>query len=859
MAEGQSGTVTQTRGDGDVERFDASTIEPRWREVWNQERVSEVPVAAAGSADRSYVLEMLPYPSGRLHMGHVKNYTMGDVITHYRRRNGAVVLHPMGYDSFGLPAENAAIKTGGHPRTVTESNIVGIEEDFAHMGWSIDWTRELATHRPDYYRWTQWLFLRMFERGLAYQKDAPVNWCPVDQTVLANEQVVDGECERCGTVVEKRNLRQWYLKITDYAQQLLDDMELLESWPERVLTMQRNWIGRSEGARVLFRCEELDLDLPVYTTRPDTLYGATFFVLAPEHPLAPVLVGGTEYAERVMQYIDDAAKLSNIERSNTERTKTGVPTGRFVTNPVNGVRIPVWVADYVLPDYGEGALMAVPAHDERDYAFAQQFEIPVKCVIVPPGTEVDPEDEEHPDIELPYSPKEGQLVASGQFSGMEVAAGSAAIVTWLNDKEQGEGAINYRLRDWLVSRQRYWGCPIPVVHCDSCGTVAVPDDQLPVLLPEVDDYSPKGQSPLAASETFVNVDCPSCGGGAKRETDTMDTFVDSSWYFLRYADPHNDTAPFDREIVDSWLPVDQYIGGVEHAVLHLLYARFWTKVLYDIDLVGFREPFANLFTQGMIYNKGAKMSKSKGNVVAPLPYVEKYGADALRMYILFLGPPDQDAEWQDTGIEGTRRYLDRLWRTARNVAAAAGAPTSLAACPSVESIAGDDIARDVLAAAHGAIRKVSEDIDPRFQFNTAIAALMETGNTVARAANTALEGDVDPVRLDALRFACQTLASLTQPFAPHLACEVWEMLGGERLWAAPWPTHDDAYLARDTVTLAVQVNGKLRGQVDVAADIDEAGAIAAARADDKVATHLEGKTTVKEIYVPGRLVNLVVR
>jgi leucyl-tRNA synthetase len=778
---------------------------------------------------------------------------MGDVITHMRRRSGARVLHPMGFDSFGLPAENAAIKTGGHPREVTEQNNAGIEQDFAHMGWSIDWSRELATHRPDYYRHTQAIFLKFFEQGLAYQKDAPVNWCPVDQTVLANEQVIDGECERCHSKVEKRNLEQWYLRITDYAQQLLDDMELLEKWPERVLTMQRNWIGRSEGATVVFRCEELDLDVPVFTTRPDTLFGATYFVVAPEHPLTPVLVGGTEYAERVMQYIEQAAAMSTIERSNAERPKTGVPTGRFVTNPVNGVRIPVFVADYVLAEYGTGALMAVPAHDERDYEFAQQFELPVKCVIVPPGHQFD--DDDNPGVELPYTDKQGKLIASMQFSGQSVADGARAVIDWLVVNDKGEGTVNFRLRDWLISRQRYWGCPIPIVHCDACGAVPVPESQLPVELPEVDDYKPKGKSPLATADEWVATTCPKCVGPARRETDTMDTFVDSSWYFLRYADPHNETEPFARDIVDRWLPVDQYIGGIEHAVLHLLYARFFTKVMFDLGMVGFREPFSNLFTQGMIYYQGAKMSKSKGNVVEPLPYVEQYGADALRAYILFLGPPDQDAEWQDSGIEGTRRFLDRVWRLAHGVAELGEAGAAIVESPETVS---DSVARETLEIAHRTIRKVSDDIEPRFQFNTAIAGLMEATNAGTKLLHGDDWADAPAERVLALRFLTQSIVSLVQPFCPHIACELWTVLGGSELWAQPWPQSLDQFLTSDTVTSAGQVIGKLRGRVDVAADADQRTAIAAARADQNVATWIEGKDTVKEIYVPGRLVNIVV-
>lgn len=836
--------------------YDPAAIEPLWRERWTSAGVASSDAAAEPDRPRSYVLEMLPYPSGRLHMGHVKNYTMGDVITHYRRRNGALVMHPMGYDSFGLPAENAAIKTGGHPLDVTESSIAGIEQDFDHMGWSIDWSRRLATHRPDYYRWTQWLFLRFHERGLAYRKDAPVNWCPVDQTVLANEQVVDGACERCGTVVERRSLNQWYFRITDYAQDLLDDMELLESWPERVLTMQRNWIGRSEGARITFHQRDLGEDIDVFTTRPDTLHGATFFVLAPEHPLVDRLVAGTDAAAAVAPYVDAASKLSAIDRSNAEREKTGVDTGRTLTNPVNGEEIPVWIADYVLPDYGAGALMAVPAHDERDFEFARRFGLPIRRVVASvAGADGD---------ELPYVAKDGVLVDSGDATGLSVIDGARHIVDALAaDGNRAEATVNFRLRDWLISRQRYWGCPIPIVHCDECGAVPLDDDELPVLLPDVRDYQPKGKSPLATAEEWVRVNCPRCSSPARRETDTMDTFVDSSWYFLRYADPHNAHAPFSREAVDRWLPVDQYIGGVEHAILHLLYARFFTKVLHDIGMIGVREPFANLFTQGMITKDGAKMSKSKGNTVAPLDLVERYGADALRTFILFLGPPDQDADWQDTGIEGTRRFLDRLWRMVHTVARAAPADDGgEITWPTVAELAHDDIARELAASAHAAARKVTDDIDPRFQFNTAIAALMELVNACTKLVVTdasTLAADAPEVRTRAALAAARTAVSLTQPFAPHVASELWEVLGGAQVWAQPWPAYDAAYLVRDTVTIAVQVNGKLRGRIDVAPDASEEDVLAAARSHASVEPHLSGVEVVRSIVVPGRLVNFVVR
>jgi leucyl-tRNA synthetase len=816
-----------------MERYDPQAIEPRWQEVWEREQAFVVPNPADPAADagleRTYILEMLPYPSGELHMGHVFNYTLGDVFSHIRRRQGATVLRPMGYDAFGLPAENAAIREGGHPGVITRRNIDAIRRQLRRMGWAIDWSREVSTCEPEYYRWTQWIFLRFFEQGLAYRKDAPVKWCPSCQTVLANEQVVDGECERCGTPVVAKSLEQWFFRITEYADRLLDDMELLESWPERVLTMQRNWIGRSEGAEVVFRVDELDLELPVFTTRPDTLFGATFFVLAPEHPLVETLVGGTGLEAEVRAYVAHAAAQSAVARASAEHERTGVFTGRFATNPVNGERLPIWVADYVLMEYGTGAIMAVPAHDERDHAFALTFGLEIRQVVEPAdGSEV----------ALPYVEKSAsRSVDSAQFTGLETPEAIRAIVAWLDETGRGRATIGYRLRDWLLSRQRYWGCPIPIVHCEGCGVVPVPDDQLPVLLPEVEDYVPKGRSPLAAAEHWVVTSCPRCGGPARRETDTMDTFVDSSWYFMRYTDPLNDTAPFARGIVDHWMPVRQYIGGVEHAILHLLYARFFTKVLYDLGAVGFREPFLRLFTQGMIYYLGAKMSKSKGNVVSPDDMVARYGADAVRLYILYMGPAEADKEWHDAGIEGTWRLLDRLWRLGLEVAAR-GAVTS----------AGDE---PLVRAAHRTIARVSDDILRRFQFHTPIAALFELVNEIYRVKD-------DPGRAAAVRFATETAVSLVQPYAPHLAEELWHRLGHERLWREPWPEADPALIGADTYELVVQVNGRVRDRVQVARELAEDDVVALATGLPNVRAHIDGKPVRKTIVVPGKLVNLVV-
>jgi leucyl-tRNA synthetase len=802
--------------------YDPQSIEPKWQKIWEDERTWHVSNDALDEGTpTSYVLEMLPYPSGEPHIGHLKNYSIGDAIAHFHRRTGRKVLHPMGYDAFGLPAENHAIKTGQHPRDSTEASIAEFRSQFKRWGISIDWDREFGTHEPRYYRWTQWIFLRLFEKGLAYRKEAAVNWCPKDATVLANEQVLaDGTCERCGTLVEPKQLEQWFFRITDYADRLLDDLETID-WPDRVVTQQRNWIGRSEGAEVVFRCEELGVDYPVFTTRPDTLYGATFFVMAPEHPDVLRLNDSAE----VKEYVAHAARESAAERGAEDKEKTGVPLGHTVTNPVTGEQIPMYVADYVLMEYGTGAIMAVPAHDQRDYDFAVKFDLPIIQVVE--GDEPAPDDGafvEHSENE--------RLVNSGEYTGMPSPEGKRAIVAALEERGLGRAAVNYRLRDWLLSRQRYWGCPIPVVHCDDCGIVPVPDDQLPVELPDVEDYAPKGKSPLAAAEDWVNTDCPSCGKPALRETDTMDTFVDSSWYFLRYCDPHNDEAAWDRKVVDGWMPVDQYIGGIEHAILHLMYARFWMKALADLGYIGFQEPFARLFTQGMITRDGDKMSKSKGNTVSPRDYVDRYGVDAARAYILFIGHPVDDADWSDSGITGITNFLNRLYRAAQEAPA--------------EDAGGE--ATDLLRKTHWAIDKVTRDLGERFATHTSISAVMELINEVRANRD-------DPHS----RFAIATAASLVFPFAPHLASEVYEQMTGERVWEQPWPEADPALLTSDTFELVVQVNGKLRDRVSVSADASKEEQEEAARNSSKVGIHLSGKEVVKTVVVPGKLVNFVVK
>jgi leucyl-tRNA synthetase len=790
-----------------MEPYDAQTIEPKWQKVWAGERAFSVANPLPGDdVPHFYMLEMLPYPSGNnLHMGHVLNYTLGDVVTHFRRRQGCKVLRPMGFDSFGLPAENAAIREGGNPLEITERNIAAIERVMKRMGWAIDWSREVSAHEPSYYHWTQWIFLRFFERGLAYRKAAPVNWCPNDQTVLSNEHVVDGRCWRCGAIVEARNMEQWFFKITEYADELLKDLDTID-WPERTKKIQRQHIGRSEGGELLFRCVELDLDIPVFTTRPDTVFGATFFVVAPESPLVDQIAEGAERADEIRAYARVAAARSTEERATRE--KTGVFTGRHVINPATGEPIPVWVADYVLLEYGTGAIMAVPAHDTRDLEFAEAFGLPI----------------------VPVIDDDGKLINSAQFDHVPWREGITAIVKWLDENGRGKAAVNFRLRDWSFSRQRYWGCPIPVVHCDSCGIVPVPDDRLPVLLPEVSDYQPKGQPPLAQAEEWVNVPCPRCGGPGKREVETMDTFVDSSWYFLRYCDPHDDHAPFQRADVDYWMPIDQYIGGIDHAKGHLLYSRFFVKAMSDMGLLGFREPFARLFHQGWVLQGGKRMSKSAGSSSTEL--LERFGADPIRLYILFVGPADQDIEWMPEGIEPMVRFIRRMWRLVHEAAARPPSP------------AGVDT--PLARKAHETIARVSDDIDRRFVFNTPIAAVMELMNELSKTPG-------DP----AARFAAETAVSLLQPYAPHVCEELWEVLGHSRLWEQPWPTYDEAMLEHATVELVLQVNGKVRDRILVPAGLSEEELVARARASEKVQAHLDGKEP-RAFVVPDKLVNLVV-
>ena len=854
--------------DKQPQRYDHERIETKWQKVWAEQETFVIANPPAGThpggkgSDATYVLEMFPYPSGSAHMGHVKNYTMGDVIARFRRHQGQRVLHPMGYDAFGLNSENMAIKTGEPPAKFTEEAISTINRQLRRLGVSIDWTREVVTSRPEYYKWTQWLFLQFYKKGLAYKKEAPVNWCPSCQTVLANEQVVEGVCERCDSVVEAKKLSQWFFRITDYAERLLEDFSKLESWPERVITMQRNWIGKSVGADVVFQVAPPAacgpqaysgaLTTTVFTTRPDTLFGATFFILAPEHPLVDDLVRGTAQEQEVRRYVAKAMSTSSIERSSIEKEKTGVFTGRHAINPVTGNAIPIYVADYVLMDYGTGAIMAVPGHDERDFAFATKYGLEVIEVIDTPVEYKDPGGR----LTQAYS-GDGVLVNSGEFNGLPKAEAIVKVTEWLREKGQADFAVNYKLRDWLLSRQRYWGAPIPIVYCEKCGEVPVPDEQLPVLLPDITDYAPKGNSPLAAAEQWMNTTCPACGGPARRESDTMDTFVDSSWYYLRYTSARRDDVAFDRDAVDYWLPVDQYIGGVEHAILHLMYSRFFTKVLYDLGLVGFEEPFKNLFTQGMIYYKGAKMSKSKGNVVSPDDMVGKYGADSVRSYVLFMGPAESDAEWNDQGVEGVYRFLGRVWRQVTD-AMDEGILTAGMPKPVFDEAVLGSAERALLVKTNQVVEKATVDIGQRFHFNTALSAIMELYNDIASARAAGLAAAA-PSGKNVLAHAMKTMVRLLEPFAPHMGAELWEMLGEEAVWDAPWPQGDPRFLTADTVELAVQINGKVRDRVEVAKDAAGPDVLAAAKALPGVAKYLEGKEVVKEVVVPGRLVNIVVR
>ncbi|MGN0710729.1 MAG: leucine--tRNA ligase [Anaerovoracaceae bacterium] len=821
------------------ERYNFNEIEKKWQKYWEENKIFAT--KEDDSKEKYYVLEMFPYPSGKLHMGHVRNYSIGDVIARYKHMAGYNVLHPMGYDSFGLPAENAAIKHGIAPAKWTTDNIAEMTQQLKELGFSYDWEREVATCRPEYYKWMQWIFIQFYNKGLAYKKENPVNWCPSCQTVLANEQVVDGCCERCGSLVGKKSLSQWYFKITDYAERLLDNLDKLEGWPSKVKTMQKNWIGKSIGAEVEFEIEGDDRKLNIFTTRPDTLFGVTYMVLAPEHPYVKSLVEGTGKEADVEKYLDEVQHKSDIERTSTTNEKTGVFIGRHCINPLTGKKVPIFISDYVLMDYGTGAIMAVPAHDQRDFDFAKAFD----CEIIPV---VQPDD---PSIDLNNLTEafvaEGKMINSGEFTGMNNKEAIVKIIEYLEEKGIGKKSINYRLRDWLISRQRYWGTPIPMIYCDDCGWVPEKEENLPVMLPTDVEFTGKGESPLTTSKVFANAVCPKCGKPAKREMDTMDTFLDSSWYFLRYTDAKNDKEAFNFDKQKYWMNVDQYIGGVEHAILHLMYARFFQMALYDLGYTSCEEPFENLLTQGMVIKDGKKMSKSIGNVVTPAEIIEKYGADTARLFILFAAPPERELDWSDAGVEGSYRFLNRVYRLVYELKDVIKfAPDSYI----LETEADKSLAYEMNAA----IKKVSEDVGGRFSFNTAISSIMEMVNEMYR------YKELDDINLGLLKAAVENLVLILSPFTPHICEEMWSGLGHEgSVYSESWPKYDEAALVKDTVEIVIQINGKVKEKMNVATNLDKAAFEKLAMENEKVKELTAGKEIVKVIAVPNKLLNIVVK
>ncbi|MBF8982154.1 leucine--tRNA ligase [Lutibacter sp. B2] len=817
--------------------YNFSEIEKRWQKNWESTNAFET---SDEGKEKYYVLEMFPYPSGKLHMGHVRNYSIGDVVARFKKMKGYNVLHPMGWDSFGLPAENAAIKHGIHPNKWTWENIEEMRNQFKQLGLSYDWNREVATCHEDYYKWTQWIFLQFYKNGLAYKKKYAVNWCPSCETVLANEQVVGGFCDRCDSLVGKKDLEQWYFKITDYADELLKDIEELKGWPEKVKTMQKNWIGKSVGAEVNFEIEGAYKKLEVFTTRPDTIFGVTYMVLAPEHPFVNEWVKGTEYEQEVMNFKDKLQHLSEIERTATDVEKEGVFLGKYAINPLNGKRIPVYIANYVLMDYGTGAIMAVPAHDDRDFAFAKKYNIDIIPVIKPEDDKVDLDH-----LEEAFT-SNGVMINSGEFNGLSSKEASTKIVEHLNESGLGKKTINFRLRDWLISRQRYWGTPIPIVYCDQCGMVPINESDLPVKLPTDVVFSGEGESPLTTSEEFMYTDCPKCGQKAKREVDTMDTFVDSSWYFLRYTDANNDIEIFNKDKAKYWMKVDQYIGGVEHAILHLLYARFFTKVLHKLGHSPVSEPFENLLTQGMVLKDGAKMSKSKGNVVSPKEIIDEYGTDTARLFILFAAPPERDLEWSDTGVDGCHRFLNRVWRVVVELKDSIN-------CKEVQSnMTKED--KHLKYTIHNTIKRVTEDIEERFNFNTAISAIMELVNEIYK------YKEIENKNSDLLKEAVDTLVILIAPFAPHITEELWRILGYETsVHNQAWPKYEEAAIVKDEIDIVIQVNGKVKDRMTISSNLSKEEMEKEALVNDKIVSAIEGKQIVKIIAVPKKLVNIVVK
>ena len=821
------------------ERYNFREIEKKWQKYWadnNTFKMEEKP-----DMEKYYVLEMFPYPSGKLHMGHVRNYSIGDVVARFKNMQGYNVLHPMGFDSFGLPAENAAIKHGVAPDIWTWDNIHEMEEQLSELGLSYDWDREVCTCHPDYYKWMQWIFIQFYKKGLAYKKENPVNWCPDCQTVLANEQVVDGVCERCGAPVGKKNLSQWYFKITDYAERLLKNLDTLDGWPNKVKIMQKNWIGKSVGAEVDFAIKDDERKLKIFTTRVDTLFGVTYMVLAPEHPYVNSLVEGTEYEQAVKEYIDRCQHMSDIERTSTSNEKTGVFIGKYAINPVNGKEVPIYISDYVLMGYGTGAIMAVPAHDERDFDFATKFGLDIIPVVDPGNSDIDVNNLKEAFV------AEGTMINSGKFDGMNNREAIKKVIEWVEEEGIGKATVNYRLRDWLISRQRYWGTPIPMIHCEHCGWVPEKEENLPVLLPTDIEFTGKGESPIATSKTFVDTVCPVCGAPAKREIDTMDTFLDSSWYFLRYCDPKNENEVFDKEKVKYWMNVDQYIGGVEHAILHLMYARFFQMALYDLGLVTDEEPFKNLLTQGMVNKDGKKMSKSLGNVVSPAEILEKYGADTARLFILFAAPPEKELDWSDAGVEGSFRFLNRVYRLVYETVQKYGFKTT-------DFEIRNDNDKQLNYMANYAVKKVSDDAGGRFQFNTAISTIMEFVNELYR------YKELPDVNEGLINACIEKLVLILSPFTPHVCEEMWEYLGHTgSLYNVGWPAYDESALVKDSVEIVIQINGKVKEKMSVASGLGRDELQKTVMESEAAVRAVDGRNIVKVIAVPDKLVNIVVK
>ncbi|HOX54821.1 MAG TPA: leucine--tRNA ligase [Candidatus Omnitrophota bacterium] len=831
-------------------KYSPQKIEKKWQAYWQKNRINQAVLSK--DKPKYYLLEMFPYPSGKLHMGHVRNYTIGDVLARFKKMQGYNVLHPMGYDAFGQPAENAAIKNKADPAKWTKQCIDWMREEMQEMGFSYDWDREVATYLPEYYRWNQWIFLKMFERGLAYKKESLVNWCPSCQTTLANEEVIDGGCWRCHSKVEQKDLEQWYLKITDYSERLLEDLKLLKYWPSRVVTMQENWIGKSFGVEIYFRlCDKggrpTDRIIPVFTTRQDTIFGATYIVLAPEHPLIKEIISGSPQENKVLEFIEKVSKETKTIRTSADVKKEGVFSGAYAINPVNNEKIPIWVADYVLMEYGTGAIMAVPTHDQRDFLFSKEHNLPMRIVIKDPRSSIIDAREMNEAYE-----GDGIQVNSAQFDGVHTSQSKEKIANWMEKEKIGKKTVNWRLRDWLISRQRYWGTPIPIIYCDQCGIVGVPEEDLPVILPQKVAITGKGGSPLSKVDKFINCKCPKCKGKARRETDTMATFFDSSWYFLRFCSPKYAKGVFDKEEVDYWMPVDQYIGGIEHAILHLLYSRFFTKFFNDLGLLDFSkkesntgkdEPFIRLLTQGMVLKEGEVMSKSKGNVVDPDTIIDKYGTDTMRLYIIFAAPPEDQMDWNERAIEGSWRFLNRVWNLVDNYEFKGNVPSAQE----------DKELKELRQKTHSTIKNVTDDLAKDFHLNTAISSIMELVNAIYAVLSKNQSNN------QIVKEAVETVVLLLAPFVPHLSEEMWQKIGRkESIFKASWPKFDANAIKQDAITFIIQVNGKVRATMELPVDIDEEKLKASALADSNVAKWVQDKMIKKIIIVPKKLVNIVV-